>query len=137
VEVDGLALQSDERTRVCDLGYLRTAYRTETGKIGYRCPAEPVDAYVAKGGDIADTVGRRCLCNGLTANVGHPQRREEGDELPLITSGDDISSVAALLRGRDGYTAADVIDYLLADSEAGNAPSACSSSPACNINART
>lgn len=136
VEVDGLALQSDERTRVCDLGYLRTAYRTETGKIGYRCPAEPVDAYVAKGGDIADTVGRRCLCNGLTANVGHPQRREEGDELPLITSGDDLSSVAALLRSRDGYTAADVIDYLLADSEAGTAPSACSSSPACNTNAR-
>ena len=30
--------------------------------------------YVAKGGDIADTVGRRCLCNGLTANIGQPQR---------------------------------------------------------------
>ena len=47
-----------------------------TGKLGYRCPAEPVEAYVAKGGDVADTVGRRCLCNGLTANIGLAQRRE-------------------------------------------------------------
>ena len=114
VEVEGMARQNDDRERVCDLGYLRVAYRTPAGKLGYRCAAEPVEQYVAKGGDIADTVGRRCLCNGLAANVGHPQHRDDGDERPLITSGDDVASIAALLRGRDGYTAADVIDHLLA-----------------------
>lgn len=118
LEIDGVARQDDRRTRVCDLGYLRTAYRTPSGKLGYRCPAEPVDAYVAKGGDIADTVGRRCLCNGLTANVGHPQRRDDGHELPLVTSGDDVASIAALVRHGDGYSAADVIEHLLAGAPA-------------------
>lgn len=115
VEVEGMPRQDDSRERVCDLGYLRTTYRMPNGRLGYRCPAEPVESYVAKGGDIADTVGRRCLCNGLAANIGHPQAREEGEELPLITSGDDVVSVAALAGDGDGYTAADVIDHLLAE----------------------
>ena len=113
VEVAGMPRQDDSRTRVCDLGYLRTAYRAPNGKLGYRCPAEPVEAYVAKGGDVADTLDRRCLCNGLAANIGHPQLREEGDERPLITSGDDLSAVLALARDGGGYSAADVIDHLL------------------------
>jgi nitronate monooxygenase len=116
VEVDGMTRQDDRRERVCDLGYLRTAYRTSTGKLGYRCPAEPVESYVVKGGDVADTVGRRCLCNGLVANVGYAQRRDEDDELPLITSGDDVAAIAVLLRGRHGYSAADVVEHLLANS---------------------
>ncbi|HSJ28375.1 MAG TPA: nitronate monooxygenase, partial [Acidimicrobiia bacterium] len=33
----------ESRDRKCDLGYLRTAYRDHEGKIGWRCPAEPVD----------------------------------------------------------------------------------------------
>jgi NAD(P)H-dependent flavin oxidoreductase YrpB (nitropropane dioxygenase family) len=115
VEVMGLARQGEARERVCDLGYLRSAYRTPTGKLGYRCPAEPVETYVAKGGDVADTVGRRCLCNGLTANIGLPQRREQGDELPLVTSGDDLASILTLARRSVDYTAADVIEHLLAE----------------------
>jgi NAD(P)H-dependent flavin oxidoreductase YrpB (nitropropane dioxygenase family) len=114
VEVEGMARQDEQRERVCDLGYLRTAYRSPTGKLGYRCPAEPVEAYVAKGGDAADTVGRRCLCNGLTANIGLPQRREDGDELPLVTSGDDLASIVTLAGRCVDYTAADVIAHLLA-----------------------
>lgn len=113
VDVDGLDSQDDRRVRVCDLGYLRTPYQMPTGRLGYRCPAEPVDAYVAKGGDIADTVGRRCLCNGLAANIGQPQRRDEGDEKPLVTSGDDLVSLDGFLGGRDRYLATDVIAYLL------------------------
>jgi NAD(P)H-dependent flavin oxidoreductase YrpB (nitropropane dioxygenase family) len=112
VQVDGLEPQDDRRVRNCDLGYLRTAYRTPEGKLGYRCAAEPVDQYVAKGGDIADTVGRRCLCNGLTANIGQAQRRDDGEELPLLTSGDDLVSLDSFARGRAGYSAADVIEYL-------------------------
>ncbi len=112
VEVEGMPRQDDGRVRICDLGYLRTAYRTPTGTLGYRCPAEPVDAYVAKGGLLADTVGRRCLCNGLAANIGQAQSRDEGDELPLLTSGDDLTTLAAFTRGRLHYTAADVCAYL-------------------------
>lgn len=128
VELDGFAQQDARRERVCDLGYLRTAYRGTDGRIGYRCPAEPVDAYVAKGGDVADTVGRRCLCNGLLANIGHPQLRDrdlvEGPlmeeermeqpqvEKPLVTSGDALLSLGDFLRGRTSYTAADAVAYL-------------------------
>ena len=112
VHVAGVENQDDRRTRNCDLGYLRIAYRTATGTLGYRCAAEPVDEYVAKGGDIADTVGRRCLCNGLTANIGMAQQRDGGVELPLLTSGDDLVSLHSFARGRASYSAADVVEYL-------------------------
>jgi NAD(P)H-dependent flavin oxidoreductase YrpB (nitropropane dioxygenase family) len=114
VEVDGLQSQDDRRERVCDLGYLRVAYRTAPGKLGYRCAAEPVDAYVQKGGDVADTVGRRCLCNALLANIGHAQRRRDGvEEPPLLTSGDDVLSLGDFVGDREHYTASDVIAHLL------------------------
>lgn len=101
------------RERVCDLGYLRVAYRRTDGRLGYRCAAEPVKAYVEKGGTEADTEGRRCLCNALMANVGHAQVRAEGRvEQPLLTSGDDLVGISAFLRGRTSYTADDVLDYL-------------------------
>ena len=32
----------DQRKRVCNLGYLRTAYKKEDGSLGYRCASEPV-----------------------------------------------------------------------------------------------
>ena len=104
-----------ERTRFCDLGYLRTAYVDEAGKKGWRCPGEPVEDYVRKGGDIADTVGRKCLCNALMSNVGLGQIRRDGSVEPaLVTSGDDVAEVARFLRdGASSYRAKDVIDYLL------------------------
>jgi NAD(P)H-dependent flavin oxidoreductase YrpB (nitropropane dioxygenase family) len=102
------------RTRKCDLGYLRTPYRDANGRIGYRCPAEPVDAYVKKGGALADTEGRECLCNGLTANIGQAQITDSGtEEPPLLTSGDDLRSMQAFLGPRTRYSANDVLDYLL------------------------
>ena len=108
------------RTRRCDLGYLRTPYRRDDGRIGYRCPAEPVEDYVAKGGALADTEGRQCLCNGLMANIGHPQWRDGGtEEPPLLTSGDDLLNIRTFLGARTAYTAADVIDYLLGESARG------------------
>ena len=114
VEVEGTGFQDDHRVRVCDLGYLRVAYRTPSGKLGYRCSAEPIDTYVAKGGEVADTVGRRCLCNGLLANIGHAQRRPSGgDEPPLLTSGDDVLVMGEFLGDRERYSAADVLAYLM------------------------
>jgi nitronate monooxygenase len=104
-----------ERERVCDLGYLRQVYRRADGGLGYRCPGEPVDSYVRKGGKIEDTIGRKCLCNGLTANIGLGQRQANGSvEKPLLTAGDDVAQIAQLLKpGRTSYTAADVIQALL------------------------
>lgn len=107
--------QMVERQRICDLGYLRVAFKAPDGRIGYRCAAEPVDDYVRKGGAEADTQGRRCLCNALTANVGLAQLRAGGVvEQPLLTSGDDLKTISRFLGGRTSYSAADVIDYLLA-----------------------
>jgi len=104
-----------QRTRVCDLGYLRHAYKRPDGTIGWRCPAEPVDDYISKGGDATDTVGRRCLCNALAADIGLGQVQRGGEtELPLVTSGDDVSTVARFLApGATSYTAADVISTIL------------------------
>jgi nitronate monooxygenase len=105
----------EKRTRICDLGYLRHAYEREDHSIGWRCPAEPVDDYVKKGGDILDTVGRKCLCNSLIANVGLPQIQRNGEvEGTLVTSGDDAEGVARFSPdGSTSYSAADVINYLL------------------------
>lgn len=104
----------ETRTRICDLGYLRQPYRTADGKVGYRCPAEPVEDYLKKGGKIEDTVGRKCICNGLIATVGMGQVRKGVAEPAIVTSGDDVVNVHLLLPpGRDSYSANDVLDYLL------------------------
>jgi NAD(P)H-dependent flavin oxidoreductase YrpB (nitropropane dioxygenase family) len=104
-----------ERPRLCDLGYLRTPFRRDDGAIGYRCPAEPVDEYRRKGGSVEDTVGSRCLCNGLLATIGFGQRRSDGyAEPPLVTLGQDLSFLAQLTRSGPDYTAADVVAHLLA-----------------------
>lgn len=101
------------RERVCDMGYLRTAHRTRTGRIVYRCPAEPVETYVKKGGRAEDTVGRKCLCNALAADIGLGQVRAVNEvEPPLVTSGDDLPTVGSFLGDRDEYSAADVVDHL-------------------------
>lgn len=105
----------EARERVCDLGYLRELYIRPDGAVGYRCPAEPVAIYVAKGGDPEKAKGRKCLCNALLANVGHPQRRSDGSfEQTLITAGDDLLELKRFLReDRSGYSAADVIAKIL------------------------
>ena len=106
--------RGQERVRKCDLGYLRVAYRRDDGRTDYRCAAEPVEDYVRKGGNIEDTVGRKCLCNALTANIGQPQVRPGSmDEPPLLTSGDDLATIASFLDGRDSYSADDVLTYLM------------------------
>jgi NAD(P)H-dependent flavin oxidoreductase YrpB (nitropropane dioxygenase family) len=103
------------RERYCDLGYLRQAYRKPDGTLGYRCPAEPEEDFVRKGGDAADTVGRKCLCNALMTNVGFGQVRSDGvREMPLLTAGNDVAELARFLKpDTDSYTAADVVAYLL------------------------
>lgn len=102
------------RRRVCDLGYLRTPYRTPKGTIGYRCPAEPEAAYRRKGGDPSATEGRLCLCNGLLATIGLAQRRPHGTIEPLIaTLGQDLTFLTPLSPNGAPYGAADVVRWLL------------------------
>ena len=104
----------EARRRVCDLGYLREVYKTPEGDLGYRCPSEPVHAYLAKGGDIAETVGRKCVCNALMANAGHPQVRGKSVEAGMVTAGDDLTAIARFLEpGKTTYHAADVLAHLL------------------------
>ncbi|MDP2390226.1 MAG: nitronate monooxygenase [Acidobacteriota bacterium] len=102
------------RTRVCDLGYLREAYRNPDGAVGYRCPAEPVSVYVSKGGRVEDTVGRKCICNALLANIGLGQLRGRDTEPGIVTSGDDLTGLGRFMApGTDRYGATDVIAHIL------------------------
>ena len=104
-----------ERPRLCDLGYLRRAYRRADGRLDYRCPSEPVNDYVRKGGRAEDTVGRKCLCNALVTNIGMGQRQANGyEELPMLTAGVDIDCVRAYITpDRLSYRARDVVESLL------------------------
>jgi nitronate monooxygenase len=103
------------RPRICDLGYLREAYRTAGGHIGYRCAAEPVSLFVDKGGDAAETVGRKCICNALMATAGYPQvRAGKLVEPGIVTSGDALVALAQFLPlDAGGYSAADVVRGIL------------------------
>lgn len=109
------------RRRVCDLGFLRTPVRGPRGP-AYRCAAEPVAAYVRKGGDAADAKGRQCLCNGLLATIGLAQRRPGGRvEPPLVTIGKDLSFLPRLSPDAGPYTAADVVRWPAAGAGSGAA----------------
>lgn len=117
-ELENTLSQADvynRRRRICDLGFLREPYLREDNTIGYRCPAEPPPSFLAKGGSMDQTEGRKCLCNALVANIGMPQRLADGSvELPLVTLGDDYTEVARFCRnGNPDFSAADVIDHLL------------------------
>jgi hypothetical protein len=70
--------------------------------------------YARKGGAIADTVGRVCLCNALTATVGLAQTRRDGYLEPaLVTHGADLDGAKVLAETHPhGWTAADVISWL-------------------------
>ena len=102
----------DERIRICDLGYLQQAYLDEKDRLGVRCPAEPVETYVEKGGKYEDTGRRGCLCNALMANVGLGQRQQGGKERSLFTAGDNLVDLPLGSLEHPHYTAEDVILYL-------------------------
>lgn len=120
VSVDGTISEPGvyaDRTRICDLGYLREAYWKSGDSIGYRCPAEPVEAYVAKGGQRENTEGRKCLCNGLLSAIGLGQALGEDGargEPAIVTAGEDVADVARFLApGATSYAAADVLKAML------------------------
>src|SRR3972149_2658610 len=98
----------EERKRDCTLGYLVHAYKTERGRIGFRCPAEPITAYVRKGGEVEHAEGRVCLCEGLAAAVGHAP-----DKPSIVTLGKDLSFAPNVMSNPDDtYSAEDVIKFI-------------------------
>lgn len=106
----------DARPRLCDLGFLRTAYLKNDDRVGYRCPAEPVDMFVRKGGAADAAAGRVCLCNALMADVGLGQTRPDGrQEEALVTLGSDMAGASRLAALHpDGWSAGQALDWLLA-----------------------
>ncbi len=120
VELEGTLSEQvryEQRRRICDLGYLRQAYRTESGAVNWRCSAEPVEDFVNKGGAVQETTGRKCLCNALLGNLGLGQVVADGSvEKPLITSGADVLAVTRFLPpDQITYSAQEVIDQILPD----------------------
>ena len=86
------------RERLCDLGYLRHLYRKSDGTVGYRCPAEPIPGFLRKSNALEQTVGRKCVCNGLSSTVGLDQVRVGArGELPLVTAGDELEHLVEFL----------------------------------------
>jgi NAD(P)H-dependent flavin oxidoreductase YrpB (nitropropane dioxygenase family) len=104
------------RPRLCDLGYLRDAYKNAEGEIRYRCPSEPIPTFIKKGGTEAETENRACLCNGLMANIGLEQHRITNYvEEQFVTLGSDLIGPAEIIKLHpDGWTAAQALEYLTA-----------------------
>lgn len=104
-----------KRERICDLGYLRVPVERPDKTVAYRCPSEPTHMYLRKGGDETDTLGRKCLCNALMANVGLGQLRRGGyEEQPAVTLGQDLDGAKVLVdMYPGGWTARQAVDWLL------------------------
>jgi NAD(P)H-dependent flavin oxidoreductase YrpB (nitropropane dioxygenase family) len=103
VQIEGTLSEQntyDQRRRVCNFGYLVKPYSKsgntmdviDEKQIGFRCPAEPVKAYVRKGGSEEDTRGKVCLCVAMTAAVGHAPV----DESTIYTLGKNLNPIADL-----------------------------------------
>lgn len=103
------------RPRLCDLSYLREPFERPDGSVGYRCAAEPVDAYLRKGGSLEATVGRKCLCNALMVNAGFGQHRRDGyAEVAAVTLGQDLDGARALVATHPhGWTVDEALDWLI------------------------
>lgn len=104
----------EKRTRICNMGLLRELFKTKEGKIGYRCPAEPVDSFVKKGGAAELATEARCLCNALLANLGLGMSYAGTRlEQPMLTVGKHLESLRLLIKrfGID-YSATDVLRFL-------------------------
>jgi len=94
---------------------LRVPYERSPGVVGYRCPSEPVHTYLRKGGKLEDTVGRKCLCNGLAATVDIGQERADGYvEARLVTLGSDLSGAEVMIKDHPtGWSAGEAVSFLL------------------------
>lgn len=121
VELEGTISQKEvfeNRKRICDLGALRQAYTKDDGTIGYRCPGEPEETFLKKGGNKEDIEGRKCLCNALLATVSLGQQRNCGSlpEPAIVTAGDHLIELAKFISPTKlSYSAKEVIQSITGD----------------------
>ncbi|MDR2401238.1 MAG: nitronate monooxygenase [Deferribacteraceae bacterium] len=115
VKLDGTLSEPEvysKRPRMCNLGYLRERFRNPDGSLGFRCAAESIKAFIAKGGSADLANKSKCLCNALFANIGLGNVYSNGySEAPLITAGDILPHLDFVFQG---ITAREVVDILLA-----------------------
>ncbi len=107
------------RERGCDMGYLRQTYRKADGTLGSRCSGEPEADYLRKGGILEETLGRKCICNGLMSGIGFAQIDSEGkEEPPLLTAGNALSEISRFIQpGATSYSAHEVIRKILSQKD--------------------
>ena len=99
----------ESRKRICNIGHLIDLFEID-GKIITRCPSEPLEHYERKGGKIEDTLGKKCLCNGLMSTIGYGNPNEP----PIYTSGKSHEVVKELAIRKGGiYSTKDVVDFIL------------------------
>lgn len=105
-----------QRERTCIIGNLQTPVRLlrSDGReiLSYRCSAEPILDFEAKGGSLEATTGRVCLCQGLLATVGlgFP------GQLPIVTLGKDLAFLRQMLFDAEAsYSAREAVQYLLGE----------------------
>ena len=105
----------ENRKRICDLGALRQAYTKDDGTIGFRCPGEPEEVFLKKGGNEDEIEGRKCLCNALLATVGLGQQRNCGSppEPAIVTAGDHLVELSQFISPTKlSYSAREVIQSI-------------------------
>jgi len=70
--------------------------------------------YVRKGGVEADTVGRKCVCNGLLAAIGLARVDGVPEEPALLTAGVEVANIVQFVKpGNETYSSAEVVERLL------------------------
>ncbi len=101
------------RQRLCNIGQLVEAYKKPGGSgtgVGFRCPGEPVGAYLRKGGRQEKTAGVVCLCNGLASAAGFGRVVRKGPEPMILTLGKNVDFYDQIDTSPDGsYRAEDVV----------------------------
>jgi NAD(P)H-dependent flavin oxidoreductase YrpB (nitropropane dioxygenase family) len=89
------------RTRVCNKMYLtRSHFQTQADgsvKETYICPAMPPEQYARLGGDVVETEGKVCLCNGLLSTAGYYSDIEP----PAVTLGQSGQRIGCSVTARE------------------------------------
>lgn len=114
----------DSRPRSCDIGHLLEAYQSSSGRVAFKCAAEPIAAYLQKVGKRLEDLGSEerdrveksaCLCNALIVTAGYAQKDRHGEEQGIVTLGDRTDFVRSLMADENsGYSAYEAVRYLMA-----------------------
>jgi nitronate monooxygenase len=98
------------RKSLCDLGALVKPCLTKNGLM-YRCSAEPLSAFTAKGGSDHNADGAICLCNGLLNNSILGLENDPA----VVTLSSDTEFLIDIINRRGGkfsYSVLDIMYYM-------------------------